>query len=261
MRLSRTRALWFCLAAVALPRVATAEEAAAAPPSDADKAIRPPPFADEPAAPSHPKVRRVSLSLSAVTLSMQGDHTLASGAPSKVEYVPTVGLGAELRFPIFRYLEAGVAATFGMPSIAYDTNALGIAGTYESDAMARVQGEIRAYPTLPINRWVSLFAIFGAGFGRLEFPEAKVAGTGYTTTIGARGASFFDFPLGVGATFTLVPGWLTLGLSVDIAPMVTRDGDAFVPVQVLEDGSIRHAAALPNVDATYRQTLSLSLIL
>lgn len=270
MRLSRTRALVLCLAAVA-PQGAIAEDAAtppkeAAPAAHADGPIRPPPFKDEPAAPSHPKVRHLSLSLSAVTLSMPGDHTIPSGsagarAPSNVEYVPTVGLEAELRFPIFRYLQAGVAATFGMPSVAYDAGALGIAGAYDGDAMARVQGEFRAFPTLPIDRWVSVFAILGVGFGRLEFPEVTVDGPDHTTRIGARGASFFDFPLGVGATFTLVPRWLTLGLSVDVAPMVTRDGDAFVPVQVLEGGSIRRAHALPNVDATYRQALTLSLIL
>lgn len=259
-----------CLAAASLPAAARAEEpvrapstTTAAPPVDGP--IRPPPLKDELPAPTHEKVRRLSLTASVVTLSMPASTTIevtsGSETPSRVAYTPTVGLDVALRFPIFRYLEVGVGATFGMHGVAYDRDALGIAGTYEGDALARVQGEIRFYPTWPITDRVTLFAIVGGGFGRLEFPEVRVTGTTHTTTIPARGASFFDVPLGVGASLTLVPRWLSLELSVDVAPMAVKDGDVFAPVQVLEDGKKVHASALPTLDATYRQAVGLSLIL
>lgn len=227
--------------------------------------MRPPPFTDELPAPKHEKVRRLSLTASAVTLSMPANSVITSSegaeASSQVAYLPTMGLDLALRFPIFRHLEAGVGATFAMPSIAYDHDALGLRGVYESDAIARVQGEIRLYPTLPLTDRVTLFAIVGAGFGRLEFPSVNVESDGHETLIAARGASFFDFPIGVGASFALVPRWLSLELSLDVAPMLLKDGDAFVPVQAIEQGKKVHASALPKIDVTYRQAIGLSLLL
>lgn len=228
--------------------------------------MRPPPFTDELPAPKHEKVRRLSLTASVVTLSMPANSTIESTegteTTSQVDYAPTVGVDVAMRFPIFRYLEAGVGATFAMPTVAYDHDALGLDGYYDGGALARVQGEIRLYPTLPLTDRVTLFAIVGAGFGRLEFPAVEVEAPRLgTTTIAARGASFFDFPIGVGASFTLVPRWLSLELSLDVAPMLLKDGDAFVPVQAIERGKKVHASALPKIDATYRQTLGLSLLL
>ncbi|MFO0611248.1 MAG: hypothetical protein U0414_01575 [Polyangiaceae bacterium] len=254
MKSGGTRALLLCLAVAAAPRVASAEGAGAP--------VRPTPFKDDLVSTEHPRTRHLSLGASLVMLDMPSNREGDPRPARAVEYAPTIGAGVDLRFPLFRYLDAGVSATFAVPSVEYARDALGVEGAYESEGFARVEGEIRLYPMLPLGRYVALFAIVGGGFGRLEFPEVGVrAPEGYSTTIAARGASFFTLPLGVGASLFVIPRWLSVDLSLDVAPMFYKDGDAFVPVQVLEQGRIGHAGALPHADATYRQSLGVSLIL
>jgi hypothetical protein len=259
MRTGLTAAVLTSLACAAPTRVALADES---------KPIRPPPFKDDVELASHPKTRHLSLGVSAVTLSIPANTRDDAGIPAGVAYAPTIGLEVDLAFPIFRYLEVGVTATGGMHALDYDRGArivpsqnFAAGGSYESNALAQIWGELRLYPTLPVNRWVTLAAIVGAGFGRLEFPEATVDRGDHTFTIARRGASYWDFPLGVRATFTLVPRWLTLDLSFDVAPMIEQDGNAFVDVQALDAGSMRTIAPLPEIDATWVQGLGLSLIL
>jgi hypothetical protein len=121
----------------------------------------------------------------------------------------------------------------------------------------------RLSPALPFRERGRLWLTAGVGWGRLEFDRMEVTEPGREPfVVRERSASFAEIPIGLGASYEIVPRWLTIEIEATGAFVLGQEGSSERSFQAIDSsGKMRSIAGLPLVDATFVQTLGLSLLL
>jgi hypothetical protein len=235
-----------------------APTAASAPPQRARPALPPPP----PAVPLRWQ-RHLDLGPDLAIVVRPGTKD-AAGFDTKAHLRPAPGWGIHLGWQVLRYLHfsgyfIGAAHELDLPR-----GALGVMGTMTHDkAVHTYVFGARVMPTYPFTERFRVWLSAGAGWGRISYPRIEVReGSHPPFSIYERDAFLVEFPMGIGATYELIPRWLNLELGFTGAPLLSQQGDALEKTQTIDyGGHKRTIGPLPKLDASFVQTFGLSLIL
>lgn len=261
-----------CLvAAVALaPASAWADDEKTPPPkaepAAKEPAARPPAFDDLDASPdtartfdATPTGRHLDIGASFIFVSPIANSLEVT--PPTLRYDPGSGVGVSGRIVILPYLQAAFVFSWAAHGLDIDRNALGLSGV-SGGPLTSYRLEVHALPTLPLGERVRLFGIVGLGWGRLEVGALHSADESGTFLIRGRGASYFDVPLGLGASIAILPGWLSLDAMFWGAPTFAKKGTAHTPIQAFDgEGKPRTVGPMPQVPVWFTQSLGFSLLL
>lgn len=271
MSAGRLHALSFAAVLAAAPVSAWADGAAPEDPARSASAppappARPPAFEDLDASPdtartfdATPTGRHVDIGASFIFVSPVANSLEV--APPTLRYDPGSGLGVSGRIVILPYLHAAFFFSWAAHGLDIDRNALGLSGV-SGGPLTSYRLEVHAMPTLPLGERVRLFGIVGLGWGRLEVGALHSADASGTFLIRGRGASYFDVPLGLGASIAILPNWLSLDAMFWGAPTFAKKGTAHTPIQAFDgEGKPRTVGPMPQVPVWFTQSLGLSLLL
>jgi len=239
-----------------------AEPEKTGPAKRAEPPPRPPPLgAGEP--PSAPPWRRsIDVGVDVAFVSRPAT-SLDDGSPTPVRYEPALGYGLHGRIDILRHLRFTGYFVSASHGLELPPGSLGQRGELSLDSVSTFSFGARLMPTWPfsdrLRGWVSV----GAGWGRLEFGRMTVSEAGGAAfTVRERSTSFVELPLGVGTSYAIVPRWLALEVEVTGAFVVGQLGSSVKAAQAIDAaGKIRSIGGLPRLDASFVQTVGLSLLL
>lgn len=83
-----------------------------------------------------------------------------------------------------------------------------------------------------------------------------------TYRIDARSGVFVEIPIGLGASYELIPKWLAVQGQLRVAPLVKQSGDLFDTVQIVDNfGQIDTTGPMPTQTVSASALLGLSLLL
>jgi hypothetical protein len=251
----------------------TEEERAARERREAEQARREreiprPAMAEEPPRASMRWKRRLELGGDVAFVSRPFAGALAT---SRVRYQPAVGWGLHLAWPATEWLR--IQAYFVdahhdlvIPQGALATGAPGsisAAATVEAAAVPTFVFGAKVAPTLAFGSRLRAWLSAGVGWGRFEFPSMVVTEPrGQRYEIREREGVVVEFPLGIGASFDVIPRWLAVVYEASGAPITGQSGDAHEIFQALDPaGNPREVGAFGAAEVSFVQTVGLSLIL
>lgn len=259
----------FALAAAAVSATANAQ-----PRSSSPTAPRADPQLNEPA-PRPPPLPPLETTLSRWErhLEIGGDVVVgarpaahdASGSASGIRYLPAVGFGLHARWQILEYLRFSTYFADLHHHLRVPTGSLGLPGaSYDFDTAKTFVLGLRLAPTLPLGERARAWVSLGAGWGRFEIGRTQVTLPSQTadSTLHEQAFSFVEIPVGIGASFDLVKHWLSFDVELTGAALTGQRGDALDGRQLIDShGSVRHTTGFPVLDASFMQTVGLSLLL
>lgn len=181
-----------------------------------------------------------------------------------VRYRPGLGYGLHASWHLVRWLRFSGYFVDARHEVELPAGALGLTGVLTMDPVRAYSLGARLAPTLTLGERARAWLSLGIGWGRLEFDRMKVVeSTASPFEVRERSQSFVEYPLGLGASFDVVPRWLSV--EVGLSAAVVDDGDdgsALVDAQAIDAaGKRRNVGSLPQVDAAFVQSIGLSLLL
>jgi hypothetical protein len=252
----------------ALAPAARADTPPAPPAPDAERAPRPalPPL---PEAKPLPWEQHAEIGAGIAFVENISSTTAGDGSVTPVRLRPGVGFHVRLGWELFRYLTftgymVEVDQTLVMPA-----GSLGFTGAVVGPAAHTYFFGGRVSPTLPIGDRARLWATVGGGWGVVAYPDLTVVQLGGAPsaarapfTIRGRTADVVEIPLGLGASFDIIPRWLRVHTELTYSFYPSQLGDALQTGQAVDGtGMLRSVGAMPHLDGAFIQTLGLSLIL
>lgn len=257
--LARVFALLFALAGSLIPNIAAA-----------DPPPRPPPLGDKNLnTQSTPWQHHADLGADFAFISRLVSHDI-EGQPNPARYEPAPGFGARIDWRLFGdYLRFNAYLLAARHALKLPKGALGPKGA----ALANQDYDFASYsfgarlcPALPLPSRLPLvlFACSGIGWGRLEFGRMQIQAPQNAApyAVRERSSTFAEIPIGLGASLEIIPNWLALRLEIAASIPFGQEGSATHSAQIIDDsGQIQHVNALPVLDASFTQTLGLSLLL
>ena len=181
-----------------------------------------------------------------------------------VRYPASVGVGIWARFDVTRWLRANVYAMRTERDMQLPAGALGLAGDPGVVEFYSYSFGLRLAPTWRLTPRARAWVAAGAGWGRLELGRFSVATPAGAFPVRERTASFVELPLGLGASFDVVPNWLAVELETTGAfyPGAAQRGRAFEDGQAIDASGRRvTVGAYPRFAGGFTTTLGLSLVL
>jgi len=121
----------------------------------------------------------------------------------------------------------------------------------------------RLAPTWELSERLRLWLAAGVGWGRFEYPTMTITeADGAQFEVRERDGSFVEFPFSVGGSFDVIDRWLAVELELTAAPATGQSGSAHRTFQTTDaDGQIRQVGGFGAIEASFTQTIGLSLIL
>lgn len=120
----------------------------------------------------------------------------------------------------------------------------------------------RLSPSLTIADRTRVWISAGIGWGRMSFGRMSVREAGEVYEVRERAMSFAEVPFGVGTSFELIPSWLSIEIEASVSWVWGQSGEALEQAQAVDpQGRRRSIGALPEIDASFVQTIGLSLVL
>jgi hypothetical protein len=188
----------------------------------------------------------------------------ANGGTSRIGYLPAVGFGLHARWEIIKYLRFTAYFADLDHHLRIPTGSLGLPNAdFAFDSVQTFVFGARIAPTLPIGDRARVWASLGIGWGRFQFGRAQVTLPGQADfTLREQAFSFVEIPVGVGASFDIVKRWLSIDVDLTAATLTGQQGEALQGMQVVDSlGKVQHTTGFPLLDASFMQTIGLSLIL
>jgi hypothetical protein len=242
-------------------RASAEPEEKAGAPTKTDPPPRPPPLgAGDPIAPP-PRRRSIEIGVDVALVSRPS--SIEDAEAPKVSYDPAIGYGVHGRVEILRHLRFTAYFVSSAHDVDLPPGALGQAGALALDSVSTFSFGARLMPTWPFSDRLRSWVSVGAGWGRLEFGRMEVTDPGQKPfTVRERATSFVEIPLGVGTSFEIIPRWLSLEVEATGAFVVGQQGSSVEAAQAVDAaGKIRSIGSFPRLDASFVQTVGLSLLL
>jgi hypothetical protein len=189
--------------------------------------------------------------------------TDAGGRTTPVRLRPGVGFHVRLGWELIRYLSFTGYVVEMDHGLVLPSGSLGVAGAFAGASAHSYFFGGRITPTLPIGARVRVWATAGGGWGLVAYPALTVTPPGGTPIkIVARTADIVEIPLGLGASFEIIPRWLRVHTELTYSFYPSQLGDATGVTQAITNaGKIQNVGPMPHLDGAFTQTLGLSLIL
>lgn len=190
----------------------------------------------------------------------------AAGAASDLRYGNTFGARTELGLVLAPWLGASLFHVLAYPSLEAPRGAI-VAGAErdpsDGASVFTFTFGARFHPTLPLSERVSLGAIVGFSWSRVEVPALTLRDVSGATTstfrVPKRALSYYQVPVGLRGSFYLVPRRLSVDLEVAVGVPFLFDGDGRSPGQAIDAaGRMRDVARLPDPSVEVSQTLGLA---
>jgi hypothetical protein len=192
-------------------------------------------------------------------------------APTDIAYSPAPGFGVHIHWPVFEWLRIHPYFIHAFHSLDIPQGALQASTSLSISPEATISDEsvatfvlgAKIAPTLPFSdRWRG-WVTAGIGWGRLEFPTMTVTEPdGVSYEIRDRSGVMVEFPLGIGIAFDVIERWMSVHYEATAAPITGQTGAAHEIFQAVDgDGEIRDVGAFGAIEASFVQTLGVSLIL
>ena len=239
---------------------ATQTAAAPAAPAEPEPPPRPPLPAGRPPAPP-PWVHHVEVG-PLIGLATRPATTDRFGAASPVRLDSALAWGGYATIDLFRFLRLTAYVVGADHPLELPVGSLGLASRIDSHSVHTVSLGLRLSPTLVVSPRVRIWLTGGAGWGHFEYARMTVNDAGGPFIIRDRQETLAEYPLGAGASVELVPGWLRIQLEGTGALHSGQQGNAVDVFQAVDAaGKRRDVGPLPLIQATFVQTLGLSLVL
>lgn len=241
------------------------ETAGAAKNEDADAAAKKPPrppLPPQPAAEPPLWARRLDIGGDVAFVARPASAT-SEGAATGIRYRTAIGFGLHARWDLFRYLRFTAYFVDTHHTVLIPQGSLGVGGQITLDAAKTYAFGARLSPTLPLGDRGRVWVTSGVGWGRLELGRMSVQEPGREAfEVRERSMSFVEVPVGLGASFEIVPRWLAVEIEVTGAFVLSQEGNALHDAQAIDTaGRKRVIGSFPEMDASFVQTLGLSLLL
>ncbi|MEM1029824.1 MAG: hypothetical protein AAGN82_05705 [Myxococcota bacterium] len=153
----------------------------------------------------------------------------------------------------------------GIPQGAFATgaaNSIAPDATYETDSVITFSFGAKLAPTWEVTPRLRLWGSFGVGWGRFEFRSLALEEGTTTFSVNERDSVFIEFPIGLGLSYDVIDRWLAVGYEATGAPVTGQTGTAHEAVQAVDgDGNLRDVGPVGAIEASFVQSLSLTVIL
>jgi hypothetical protein len=203
------------------------------------------------------------------------------GMPTRVHYASTFGFAAHVTWQMLKYLQFSVYFVDSNHGLRFDPGALGLPGQISTPNSAHTYSlGGRFQPLFPFTERIRGWLSGGIGWARWDFPRMEVTEHGATNCalntyvvpkpperrgcymLYERNNNMAVFPLGLGASFDLVPHHLALVVEFTAAIPAFQSGTAVSSTRAVNDaGANVPVGGLPVIDVMLVESLGLSLVL
>jgi hypothetical protein len=183
-----------------------------------------------------------------------------SAEPERAEYGAGLAFGAHARVNLWRWLGVRAIVTRAAHPVTVPTGGLGLEGAEISQPSLEVTLlAARIEPTWPLTPRTRAFGGLEVGWAYLMAHKPEVAGG---ITAPSRRGTTLEPGLALGASYDVVPHWLSLGGALRGALSLAEAGAITRPAQAI-DGSGRRIVfeAFPGFDASLSFVAFLDLVL
>lgn len=188
-----------------------------------------------------------------------------------MSYRPTVGVGLHLQWELRPWLHMRPYFLWGAHTVDLQPGALSTStpnsirtdSLFEAITASTFSFGAKVAPTWNLSPRVRLWLVAGVGYGRATFRGVTLTEPGGTPfTVPDRDGAFIEFPVGLGGAYEILPGRAAFTVEVTGAPAVAQTGSAYEPSKVVDpDGKLRELGAFGAIQASFAQTLGLSIYL
>ncbi|MEZ4372553.1 MAG: hypothetical protein R3B07_17135 [Polyangiaceae bacterium] len=180
--------------------------------------------------------------------------SLRSGDSDRLSYSPAIAWGGYLRTNLVSFL----AARLSYINATHEVDGKPLVDGVETGSYDDVSSFSLRFTLEPTWRSGDLraFGVLGVGWGKLRVDHVN-ADDGFHLGASQAGV-FIEYPLGIGASYDLLDGWLTLGLLYTFSLHSKVTGDIYQDNRgVTRDGQRVTLGGLPRLD--YSQLLALTV--
>jgi hypothetical protein len=192
-------------------------------------------------------------------------------AGTDTSYRPALAWGLHLHWNIFSFLRFSPYFIDAHHSLRFGKGALAVAAERPISATATIDSEsVRTFvfgakfaPTWNLSKRARVWLSAGVGWGRFEFPKIQIVESGQPTfDVNERDGVFVEVPVGLGVSFDVIPRWLAVEYQFSAAPVLGQSGNAHEAVQAVDpDGTVRNVAGFGAIEASFTQSIGLSILL
>ncbi len=208
---------------------------------------------------SLPKEPRLEVGLGPLLRSAHVTHELGD-VSAGANLSPGVALLA--RVPIVDVFSMEVVAGWSRMSLDLAAGDFVSGGVVESMLQDTFSFELWMAPAIYAGDRVNVFGLVGVGFLASSIGATELFVGANRAVIADRERWHFSVPVGGGASFQLVPGWLDLGVRLWISPTFGEGGDGSTAGTVYDGaGSTRALAPMPTIPLWITQTATLGMVL
>ncbi len=195
-------------------------------------------------------------------LVLRDEQSAAKKNPSGITYGPGFGQLVDAKIRLHRYLRFGVYYQRSYHEARIPMEVLGPAGTsYDLDSLLTFSLGARLEPTISLSDRFRVAAIIGAGWGRVTSQKMRVTTPDRSFTVYEREGVGVEIPMGLAASFDIIPDWLAITASMVIAPHLAQTGNLFENAQFVDsNGKMQYALSFPNFAPTFTQMIGLTLL-
>lgn len=104
---------------------------------------------------------------------------------------------------------------------------------------------------------VAVSGFIGLGWAQTDF-DLVVRGDGDVER--ERSRSALQMPVGVGASFVVLPRWLTIDLRTELVPTLLEGGDATTPIRAIRSGQLTELEPRGALSLSVRQSVGLGVM-
>jgi opacity protein-like surface antigen len=132
----------------------------------------------------------------------------------------------------------------------------------EKDKILTYSLGARLEPTYHVSDEFRTWLSLGVGWGRMTLDKVDVTEAERSFTVPDRAGVFVEVPIGIGASYEVVPNWFAVHAEIDIAPLSKQSGKLFDPTPFVDShGSLSHAGPMPTQTVSGSFLLGVSLLL
>ena len=177
--------------------------------------------------------------------------------PDGIGYDPAFQLGFQGRGYVWPWLNFAVYhkrashklnLPHGAAGMDYNSIDMGTVLTYSLGA--------RLEPTYPVTDSFRTWLSIGVGWGRMSLEKVTVHEDTRSYTVRERAGVFVEVPIGIGASYEVIPRWLRVQAEANVAHLSKQSGKLFDTTPYVDD-----QGSLGTVDPMPTQTISTSMVL
>ncbi|PIE06250.1 MAG: hypothetical protein CSA75_00500, partial [Sorangium cellulosum] len=180
----------------------------------------------------------------------QAEVTLLSGLgvrnvdsarnPDGIGYGPALQWGVQARAFVKPWLNFAIYYLRASHTLALPPSAAGINDTDSSigDVLTYSLGA-RLEPSFPVTSNFRTWLSIGVGWGRLNLEKVLVTERERSYHVRDRSGVFVEVPIGLGASYQVLPNWLAIQIEADVAHLSKQSGNLYDPTPYVDSNGNR----------------------